>query len=385
MDLNISQWRSLKTRVTLFTLAIFVISICSLALYVSRSLREDMERQLGEQQFSTVSFVAAEINEGLALRIKTLEKVALSIDQSLLGNPAALQQMLERQVFVDFFNAGVVAVTADGTAVADAPVVSNRRGTNYFNNEATYLALKEGRTVIGHPVLGRVLHEPLFNINAPIRDADGKVIGALFGVINLAKPNFLDRIGENRYGRTGGYLLIAPQQRLIVTATDKSRIMQSLPARGINPQIDRFVQGYEGYVVYVNAVGVEILNSVANVPVTGWYLAANLPTAEAFAPIQDMQRRILIATIVLTLLAGALTWWMLKRQLAPILSAAKTLASLQSQNQPPQPLPIARYDEIGVLISGFNGLLGILGKGEEELRKSKHQYDAMADRIPVGI
>ena len=119
MDLNISQWRSLKTRVTLFTLAIFVISICSLALYVSRSLREDMERQLGEQQFSTVSFVAAEINEGLALRIKTLEKVALSIDQSLLGNPAALQQMLERQVFVDFFNAGVVAVTADGTAVAE--------------------------------------------------------------------------------------------------------------------------------------------------------------------------------------------------------------------------------------------------------------------------
>ena len=385
MNLNISQWRSLKTRVTLFTLAIFVISICSLALYVSRSLREDMERQLGEQQFSTVSFVAAEINEGLALRIKTLEKVALSIDQSLLGNPAALQQMLERQVFVDFFNAGVVAVTADGTAVADAPVVSNRRGTNYFNNEATYLALKEGRTVIGRPVLGRVLHEPLFNINAPIRDADGKVIGALFGVINLAKPNFLDRIGENRYGRTGGYLLIAPQQRLIVTATDKSRIMQSLPAPGINPQIDRFVQGYEGYVVYVNAVGVEILNSVSNVPVTGWYLAANLPTAEAFAPIQDMQRRILIATIALTLLAGALTWWMLKRQLAPILTAAKTLAFLQSQNQPPQPLPIARYDEIGVLISGFNSLLGILGKGEEKLRKSKHQYDAMAARIPVGI
>ena len=67
MDLNISQWRSLKTRVTLFTLAIFVISICSLALYVSRSLREDMERQLGEQQFSTVSFVAAEINEGFTI------------------------------------------------------------------------------------------------------------------------------------------------------------------------------------------------------------------------------------------------------------------------------------------------------------------------------
>src|ERR1035437_706565 len=122
MNLNIFQLRSLKTRVTLFTLAIFVISFWSLALYGSRSLREDMERQLGEQQFSTVSFVAAEIDEGLALRVKALEKVARSIDQFLLDNPVALQQMLGTWFFVNLFNAGVVAVTADGTAVADAPV-----------------------------------------------------------------------------------------------------------------------------------------------------------------------------------------------------------------------------------------------------------------------
>src|ERR1035437_10233356 len=357
MNLNIFQLRSLKTRVTLFTLAIFVVSIWSLALYVSRSLREDMERQLGEQQFSTVSFVAAEINEGLALRVNAREKVARSLDQSMLGNPAALQKMLDTRFFVGLFNAGVVAVTADGTAVADSPIVSNRRGTNYFNNEATHIALTEGRTVIGRPVVGRVLHDPLFNINVPIRDAEGKIIGALFGVINLAKPNFLDRIGEHRYGRTGGYLLIAPQHRLIVTATDKSRITQPLPAPGINPQIDRFVQGYEGYAVYVNAVGVEILNSVKPIPGAGWYLAGNLPTAEAFAPIQDMQRRILIATIILTLLAGGLTWWILKRQFSPMLADARTLAALQNTNQPPQLLPIARQDEIGELIGGFTRLL----------------------------
>jgi hypothetical protein len=58
LNLNIFQLRSLKTRVTLFTLAIFVTSIWSLALYVSRSLREDMERQLGEQQFATVTDAA---------------------------------------------------------------------------------------------------------------------------------------------------------------------------------------------------------------------------------------------------------------------------------------------------------------------------------------
>ena len=67
--------RSLKTRVTLFTLAIFVASIWALAFYASRMLREDMERLLGEQQYSIVSVLAADINQELGDRLSALETV----------------------------------------------------------------------------------------------------------------------------------------------------------------------------------------------------------------------------------------------------------------------------------------------------------------------
>jgi hypothetical protein len=53
-EAHIFQWRSLKTRVTIFTLAIFLVSLWSLAFYAGRMLRQDMQRLLGEQQFSTV-------------------------------------------------------------------------------------------------------------------------------------------------------------------------------------------------------------------------------------------------------------------------------------------------------------------------------------------
>ena len=46
MDLNILLWRSLKTRVTLFTLVVFVIGIWSLALCASRVLSEYMQMRL---------------------------------------------------------------------------------------------------------------------------------------------------------------------------------------------------------------------------------------------------------------------------------------------------------------------------------------------------
>jgi len=73
MNWNILQWPSLKTRVTLTMLAIFVTGIWSLAFYASRMLRDDMERMLADQQSSTVSYVAAELNDALQERLVALE------------------------------------------------------------------------------------------------------------------------------------------------------------------------------------------------------------------------------------------------------------------------------------------------------------------------
>ncbi|MEI7673738.1 MAG: ATP-binding protein, partial [Deltaproteobacteria bacterium] len=101
----------------------------------------------------------------------------------------------------------------------------------------------------------------------------------------------------------------------------------------------------------------------------GWYAAAMMPTAEAFAPVHSLQKRMLLATFLMTLLAGALTWFMLKRQLLPALTTIKTLATLADADQTPAPLPITRQDEIGELIGGFNRLLETLGKREEALRE----------------
>jgi len=179
---------------------IFLASIWALSYYANRMLRVDIERLLADQQSSTVAYVAAEIDNQLRDRVLALEKVAHSIDRTLLNDPAAMQQWLENQSVVQsMFNSGLVAVSLDGVAVADVPVVAGRRGTNYADNAATHITLTQGKSAIGRPLVGRVLQQPLFNINAPIRDAQGQVIGALFGVINLAKPNFLDRIGERRY------------------------------------------------------------------------------------------------------------------------------------------------------------------------------------------
>src|SRR5450756_1929510 len=110
MNLNPFQWQSLKTRVTLFTLAIFVIGIWSLTFYTSRMLREDMQRLLGEQQFSTASFIAEEVNNELDDRLNALEVVAQGVSPAMLSDTAAMQRLLEeRPVLQRLFSGGVIA------------------------------------------------------------------------------------------------------------------------------------------------------------------------------------------------------------------------------------------------------------------------------------
>ncbi|MBS1209418.1 MAG: hypothetical protein H6R19_1816 [Proteobacteria bacterium] len=375
MPTSILPWHSLKTRITLTTLLIFLASLWALWFYAIRMLHTDMERLSGEQQFSTVTYVASEIEGNLEERIKALQRIADAIDAPLLNDPAALQKFLDQRFVLHAeFNDGIVAHRKDGHSIAVSPFSPERIGVDFMDRDYLVGAINHGKPSIGRPVIGKTLRAPVFVMAVPIRDAQGRIIGALSGVTNLGKPNFLDRITENRYGETGGYLIVAPQYRLIVTATDKTRIMESTPAPGKNPAVDRFHEGHEGYAIYINPHGVETLASAKTIPISGWFVAANLPTEEAFAPIRSMESRMLLATLLLTILAGGLTWWQLRRELQPLVNTAKTLADLANTDRYPSPLPVGRPDEIGQLILGFNQLLGTLAGRETALRESEEYF-----------
>ncbi|MHB8949073.1 MAG: bifunctional diguanylate cyclase/phosphodiesterase [Rhodoferax sp.] len=366
---RVSPRQSLKTKVTLITLLVFVLSLWSLSTYASRMLRQDMQRLLGEQQFATVTQMAAQLDQALQARVSALEAIAHAISPAVLHDPQALQAFLEQRVILQtLFNAGVHVLGPDGTVLGLAPGVSGV-GADYFQSATLQALLLDGKATVGPATHEALLKQPVFPIVAMIKGGDGQVIGAMVGVTRLDQPNFLDIISQSRYGKTGGYLLVAVQQRQVLTATDQSRVMEMLPAPGGHPTIDRFLQGEEGSAVMLNPLGVEILASDKTLRTAGWVLAAVLPTAEAFAPIRAMQQRMLFATGLLTLLAGVLVWWMIQRQLAPLQATACRLAAMADEQEPLHTLPVTRPDEIGQVVTGFNRLLGTLGQREALLQQ----------------
>ncbi|HPH13188.1 MAG TPA: PAS domain S-box protein [Burkholderiaceae bacterium] len=386
-------WNSLKARIALVTVTILVIGLWVLSFTVSRVLRADLERQLGEQQFSTTSFIARDINSHLLDRHQAVQAVAAVMGPATHGNAAALQAFLEqRVVFVGMFNAGVFVTAIDGTTVADAPKSMERLGINYLDLEAVRIALTQGQSQISLPIPGEKSRLPILGIVAPISDQRGNIIGALVGAIDLAKPNFLDQLVPVHYGEGSGFALLAPQNNLIVSASDSSRSLQPIPSRGLNLMLDKYLLGYEGYGISVNSQGLEELSSAKSVPVAGWLLTLSLSTDEAFAPIRTVEQHILIATILLSLLSAGLIWWitsaLLSRQIAPILATTRALVSVPETGRA-QPLSGSNHaDEVTQLIDGFNRVLRLLYFREDQLNNQiEHRkvYESIVSNMSEGV
>lgn len=386
MPSNKSPFSSIKVRVTLLTLAVFIISIWLLAYVASRKLQHDMTMQIGEHQLAATALLAAQINEDLLLRTHSLENLAAKISNIGMAHPEAITQFLkDQQVIHRDYNAGAFVINQQGIAIASINGDFRRVGVNYQSISSIAHVLKHDQSKISDIHFDKTTRLRMVYIASPIRDTAGHVTGALVGVTNLAKPSFLDKISNSYYGKTGYYLLEDQASRLIITSTDKRRVMKAQVAPYENEVIDRQLLGIEESGITLNAFGVEVLTSAKRIPAANWMMVASLPTAEAFAPIKQMHHRILFAAIAMSAAMGALTWLLLRRELFPVFTTISTLSTLAQSAKGTELVPIPSKGEIGELVDAFNQLLKKLKQREIALQESEFRWKFAIEGAGDGL
>lgn len=386
MSIRVAGWRSLEARVSLLVLALFLLGAAAISWAISQLLQADTQRMLGEQQRATVAILAQDINRELDDRFEVLSELATLLAPVLATRPAQLQQVLQHHMpYHTLFDAGAFVTDVNGTALASLPVSIGRLGQNFMDRDFVASALREGKAVVGRPVMGRNFLTPIVVMAVPVRDGRGRVIGAVMGVSRLQDSNYLDAITQSHYGISGGYVLVARQHRLIVTASDRSRIMLPLPEVGRIPALDLLVDGDPHTYRMPNKDGVEVLASAAPIPTADWVLIATIPTAEAFAPIHDRQPDVLLASILLAAASALLTWWALKHFLSPLFAASRALDRSTRTGELPPALDIVRRDEVGQLMHAVNHTLEALAQRETQLRESQALLRSITDSVDAAM
>jgi len=367
---------SFKGRILLVVLLLLIAGIWGLAARVAVVMQDDLEKVLAEQMTATVHYVASDLDSKFQMRIDALKEIAASIPPGHLANAAKLQQHLEQHVASSvLFLTGVAVANRRGIIVADYPRVKERRGGNigdrpYFRETVTH-----GRSTISSPILSKFLKQPFVAITVPLRDASGVVGGVLIGPSYLSDRNLFGQLEQTKLGVSGNFFVMSPKDNLIVSATDQTRIMTAMPAKGVNPMLDRRIEtGYEGAGINISSRGIENLSVSHRMNTTDWIVVAAIPTAEVYAPIATLKLQIYLAALLLTVAVMLILRFILARQLSPLVEAGAAMRRMTEGEEAFAPIPIQRADEIGRMVDNFNRLMAERQRSEQALRESEARY-----------
>ncbi len=380
----------LTVKFPLFVLGMLLAVIWGLAFHLNNVLKRDLEYLLSVQQFSAVSVIAASIEQETRLRLKTLADLARTLGSVDFGaDPGRIDDFFQNNSVIGaLFNGGLFVLDPQGICLVDAPRIPGRVGLNLGEREYFTAALARREPVVGTPRTDRLSGRPQVAMSAPISDAANQVKGVLVGITYLDADNYIGRTVATYDGEPGGVLVIDPLGGRFVAATDPDRIFAAIPASGVNRMHDRYMAGYEGSGVAVNSRGVEELSSSRRIPATGWFAVAVLPVATAFAPVTAIQRTILGAALVLSVILPWLAAAVVGRWLEPLRKTTLALREMTAGRRVLSALPVTTRDEVGELIESFNELVRDIDdhkKATAALRQSEERYRVLLDLSPDAI
>lgn len=371
---------TIKFRIIVLALMLIVVGVVVRIAVALPSAQDLLRHLVAGQQLSIASYIARDVGHSIDMRRAFIRRVADSLPASLLEQPEALSVWLdERRRITPLFNNDLLVVrVADNRVLSGDPGLGDRPQADFVDSQWFQAALKAGAPVIGKPWRGSTEANPIIVMAMPVRDANQRVVAVLAGVTALRAPGFLDEWQGNKLGRTGGFLLISPDDGVFIGASDPGMVLQSVPALGVNPLHDRAMAGYRGTGITHNAQGVEELAAIVGVPGTPWFVVARMPTAEAFSPIRSLYQYALTGTgIVLFVVLGLLLLF-LPRILRPLTQTARAMREMADGTRPLEPLKVERKDEVGSVLHGFNVLVERLQEKERALKESEARMAYLA-------
>lgn len=376
---------SLVVRLTVYGVCLVIVGSIVKPVVLSAVVSNAVEERTQSYQISLASYIARDIDQKLIARTAVLASLAAEIRLETPTDPLLLKLWTEqREADTVLFSGGVAILDAStgrplAATAAPAPMLPEApAGAEWFR-----AAIDGHFPVIARPLRDPASGRPILTVAVALRDPAGRPLAVLAGVTVLDAGSFLDLLQQSRVGRIGGFMLVAPEDRLIIAGDHPELAMTPLPPAGADTLLERAVAGFRGAGRMIGGSGREELAAVASIPATGWFLIAHLPLDEALAPLDALWRYLIVQTAVVILVLCAVSYLLLRRVLRPLWEAAWQMHRMADGKEPLAPLPVYRRDEVGELAAGFNYLLGKLREQEAALRASETRMAHLAQHDPL--
>jgi diguanylate cyclase (GGDEF)-like protein len=365
---------SLRSHLTLWFAGLSLLTLLSVGFYVGHIATEQMKQASGNALLNTARSAASLLGE--QLRERQLEVYLLSraphLERGDLDNPAILKSMqLRTQARAEYAWMGVT--DAEGKvhqAVNDLLVGQSVQQRPWFQAgmRGEYTGDPHEAVLLAKMLPGLPNGEPLRFIDfaAPIRNADGQVIGVLGA---HAHWSWVTRIVESA---AFSHKNSTPDIEALIIDHD-GKVLYPEALMGQQLATDATAQGW--------TAGNGFLTSVVNVPTPSstalsWSIAVRQPLETALQPARLLLYKLLILGVFAALLFGLVAYYLALYLSRPIEQLARSARKVQNKEpgaQFPLQHPVLEIAQLGQSIDAMTQSL--LGK-ERELQEANASLEA---------
>jgi diguanylate cyclase (GGDEF)-like protein/PAS domain S-box-containing protein len=342
------------------TWAVSLLLACLLAVgawFAVENHRRSLTDEIFRGQYTMLSAVAEELDTRLATAHMLLAATAEALPRDALADRDRMQAYLDARADLHrLFDNHVFMFNADGRMLVESPYAPELRDKDFSYRAYIRETQASGKPFISDPFISRQAHRhPILMMTAPVRDAEGRLLGILAASLDLMRDNFLGKLARRKVGETG-YFYLSTGDRVLIMHPDKARIFKPVPLGG-NRAFDAAVDGFQGTRETVNSYGRHVFASFRRLTEKNWILAANYPVEEAMAP----SRRFAGQIAGLALLGLAASAWLIHglmgRLLGPLRRLAEHMAGLSEKRGAARQLPVPGDDEAGQLTRACNAMI----------------------------
>ncbi|MDN3523306.1 sensor domain-containing diguanylate cyclase [Halomonas ramblicola] len=260
--------------------------------------------------------IADDITQQVSLRLSVLESLAARLSSG--RNDDAMPQALLRdnQALLGLFE-GLVIGDADGTIVADWPVVAGRVGLDVSHREYARFMEAVKRPYVSEPFIGLAGDEPLIMVLVPRVDEQGQYAGFVGGLVEVLGGELFRRLDRIRLGKEGFAAVMSSSGRVLYHP-DQKRVLQAVPDRASHPWLGLAMVGWEGEARAPLPDGEMALQAYRQIWPADWVVGVYLPLRQVEAPLAQLIRRLGGHGLLLALLLLPLIGWLLWLVLRPL-------------------------------------------------------------------
>lgn len=384
--------KDLRIKLTAILL-VFIIVATGAALVISytlitRIIRDNVESSMSDAARLTSGIVQV----GLERRSTRIELLASFPDiRDPATTPAARTSTLslftsawpigQDTVFLDT-NGNVVAGTGKLSAIANAT------GTSWFDNaQSGGISF----TYIYNPteLTGAFFNSPVLAVSSPVRDSKDQIFGYVVAFTNVSD---ITKAVENVMIERTGHGFIVSETGVVVAGDifPPNAKPSSRDQRQLEDLITSMTSGhggseslrYAGKGYLVTWTPVELPEGVAR-PGPGWTVGVTVPTAEAYAPANDVALALLFLALVL-LVVGVFAAFFLGRSITRPINELVTNAERVGSGDLTGDVVIRTRDQIGTLAAAFLRMRDYLRSALKEAGFTADKMSTLADEQSAG-